>query len=175
MQSPTRAGLVLPRFLLAAQAPSCAALQSADIPANAANTSGQSGTVASISTHASTELSDTASIAYIPAFSAVTITSYAGTLATGGTAFTNGTVALSHSSTTTINVSGLTNGASFNLRLTQDSTGGNTLTLGTGCTWLQGTTSGFVASTTPALSAAANGINVLSAVYDGTNCLYNVR
>jgi hypothetical protein len=111
----------------------------------------------------------------IPAFSAVTITSYAGTLATGGAAFTNGTVALSHSSTTTINVSGLTNGASFNLRLNQDSTGGNTLTLGTGCTWLAGTNSGFVASTTPALSAAANGINMLSAIYDGTNCLYNVR
>jgi hypothetical protein len=111
----------------------------------------------------------------IPAFSAVTITSYAGTLATGGAAFTNGTVALSHSSTTTINVSGLVNGASFNLELTQDSTGGNTLTLGTGCTWLAGSNSGFVASTTPALSAAANGINMLSAVYDGTNCLYNVR
>jgi hypothetical protein len=67
------------------------------------------------------------------------------------------------------------NGASFNLELTQDSTGGNTLTLGTGCTWLAGSNSGFVASTTPALSAAANGINMLSAVYDGTNCLYNVR
>ncbi|MGA3160799.1 MAG: hypothetical protein ABSC77_06240 [Terracidiphilus sp.] len=111
----------------------------------------------------------------IPAFSAVTITSYAGTLATGGAAFTNGTVALSHLSATTINVSGLVNGASFNLRLNQDSTGGNTLTLGTGCTWMAGSNSGFVASTTPALTAAASGINVLSAIYDGTNCLYNVR
>jgi len=109
------------------------------------------------------------------AFSAVSLTSYSGTLATAGAAFTNGTVALSHSSTTTINVSGLVNGASFNLVLSQDATGGNTLTLGAGCTWMAGSNSGFVPSTTPALTALANGKNVLAAIYDGTNCYYNVR
>lgn len=108
-------------------------------------------------------------------FTAVTIVSNAGTLATSGNAFTNGTVALSHTSTTTINVSGLANGANFNIRLTQDSSGGNTLTLGTGCTWLQGSGTGFVASTTPVLTASASGINMLSAVFDGSSCLYNVR
>lgn len=109
------------------------------------------------------------------AFSAVTITSHAGTLATSGGSLTNGTVVLDHTSTTTINVSGLANGSQFNMRLNQDSTGGATLTLGTGCTWLLGSGSGFVASTTPVLTAGASGINVLSAVYDGTNCLYNVQ
>lgn len=108
-------------------------------------------------------------------FTAVTITSHAGTLATAGGAFTNGTVALDHTLTTTINVSGLVNGANFNLRLTQDSSGANTLTMGTGCTWLVGSGSGFVASTTPTLTAGASGINVLSAIFDGSNCLYNIR
>jgi len=110
-----------------------------------------------------------------PAFAAVSISSYAGTLATGGAYQTNGTVALSHLSTTTINVTGLVSGAAFNLLLTQDSTGGDTLTLGTGCTWKAGTNAGFVASTTPALTAVASGINILSAIYDGTYCWYNVR
>lgn len=108
-------------------------------------------------------------------FSAIAITSHAGTLATAGAAFTNGTVTLDHTSTTTINVSGLVSGANFNIRLTQDSSGANTVTMGTGCTWLLGGGSGFVASTTPTLTAAASGINVLSAIYDGTNCMYNIR
>jgi len=114
----------------------------------------------------------------VPATSAcatVTLSSYAGTLATSGNQNTCGTVALSHSSTTTVNISGLTSGAYFNLELTQDSTGGNTLTLGTGCTWLQGGNAGFTGVTTPALTAAASGTNMLAAFYDGTNCLYNVR
>ena len=111
------------------------------------------------------------------AFGAVTISSYAGTLATGGDVFTNGTVALSHSSTTTINVSGLASGAFFQLKLTQDSTGGNTLTLGTGCTWLQGSNTGpgLVANTTPTLAASANAVDMLQATYDGTNCIYVVN
>jgi hypothetical protein len=109
------------------------------------------------------------------AFSALPVTSYAATLATGGAAVSNASLALSHSSATTLNVSGLANGASFTVVLKQDSTGGNTLTLGTGCTWLAGSNAGFVASTTPALTAAASGVNILAAVYDGTNCYYNVR
>jgi hypothetical protein len=49
------------------------------------------------------------------------------------------------------------------------------LTFGTGCTWYLGTNAGFTASTTPALSSAANGINLLAVLYDGTNCYANVR
>jgi hypothetical protein len=32
-----------------------------------------------------------------------------------------------------------------------------------------------VASTSPSLVSTANGINILSAIYDGTNCYANVR
>jgi hypothetical protein len=98
------------------------------------------------------------------------------TLATGGSGLTNATLTLSHStSTRTLNVTGLVSGANFTVVLEQDSTGGAALTFGTGCTWYLGTNSGFTASTTPALTAAANGINMLAVLYDGTNCYANVR
>jgi hypothetical protein len=111
------------------------------------------------------------------AFTAPTISSYAATIATGGAALTNAQVQLAAASTTTINVSGLVSGASFNIVLTQDATGGNTVTLGAGCTWKAGTNAGFVTSTTPALTAAANGVNILSTIYNGLTgvCYYNVR
>lgn len=136
--------------------------------------SDESGSSAGPPVTAPTGCSDNFNSSLAP-FSAVTITSHAGTLATAGAAFTNGTVALDHTSATTINVSGLANGANFNIRLNQDSTGGNTLTMGTGCTWLLGSGSGFLPSTSPTLTAGASGVNVLSAIYDGTNCLYNIR
>jgi hypothetical protein len=98
------------------------------------------------------------------------------TLATAGAGVTNGSLTLNHAtSSRALNVSGLVSGAQFTVVLKQDATGGAALTLGTGCTWYLGGNAGFVASTTPALTAAANGINILSALYDGTNCYANVR
>jgi hypothetical protein len=98
------------------------------------------------------------------------------TLATGGSGVTNATLTLSHStSTRALNVTGLVNGASFTVVLKQDSTGGAALTLGSGCTWYLGTNAGFTASTAPTLTSAANGINLLAVLYDGSNCYANVR
>jgi hypothetical protein len=98
------------------------------------------------------------------------------TLATAGAGLTNAILTLAHTiSSRVLNVTGLIGGASFMVVLKQDSTGGAALSLGSGCTWYLGTNSGFVASTTPSLSATANGINILSATYDGSNCYANVR
>jgi hypothetical protein len=98
------------------------------------------------------------------------------TLATAGAGESNAILTLVHTTATRVlNVTGLTSGASFQVVLKQDSTGGATLTFGTGCTWYLGTNAGFVASTTPALTTTANGINLLAATYDGTNCYANVR
>jgi hypothetical protein len=98
------------------------------------------------------------------------------TLATGGAGVTNATLTLSHStSTRALNVTGLASGASFTVVLKQDTTGGAVLSLGSGCTWYLGTNAGFSASTTPALTTAAGGINILSVLYDGSNCYANVR
>ena len=108
-------------------------------------------------------------------YAAISITAHSGTLATSGAPDTNGFVTLDHTATTTINVSGLTNGSRFQIQLFQDSTGGATVTLGTGCTWMQQTGSGFVASTTPTLTAAASGYNLLQATTDGTRCSYKVQ
>lgn len=166
-------------------------LLSADIPNNAASTAGNAATATAlaatpaqcaggqfatgIAASGAANCSTPATAAAPAAFAALTVTSNAATLATGGAAFANASLALNHGAATTLNVSGLASGASFNVVLTQDSSGGNTLVLGTGCTWYAGTNAGFVATTSPALSAAANGINLLSAIYDGAKCYYNVR
>jgi hypothetical protein len=98
------------------------------------------------------------------------------TLATGGAGVTNSTLTLNHAtSTRALNVTGLVSGAQFTVVLKQDATGGAALTFGTGCTWYLGSNAGFVASTAPSLSAAANGINLLAVLFDGTNCYANVR
>ena len=98
------------------------------------------------------------------------------TLATGGAGVSNATLALNHATTTrALNVSGLASGASFTVVLKQDATGGAALTLGTGCTWYLGTNSGYVASTAPTLTTSASAINIMTGLYDGTNCYVNVR
>jgi len=113
--------------------------------------------------------------ASIPAFTTLTDGATVA-LATGGLGVTNATLTLNHStSTRPLNVTGLASGAQFTVILKQDSTGGAALTFGTGCTWYLGTNAGFAASTTPALTAAASGINILTVLYDGTNCYANVR
>lgn len=81
-------------------------------------------------------------------------------------------VVLSHStSTRALNISNAVNGGVYTLEIKQDSTGGASLTLGTGCTWkVGGGGSGAITVTT-----TASAIDVLVFMYDGTNCLANFQ
>lgn len=75
-----------------------------------------------------------------------------------------------HSGSRTLNLTGLVNGGSYVIWLKQDATGGEGLTLGTGCTWkVLGGGAGAVT-----LSTGASAIDVLSFTYDGTNCYANL-
>lgn len=78
-----------------------------------------------------------------------------------------------HSGSRTLNLTGLASGGSYVLELTQDATGGEGLTLGTGCTWKVSVPgSGYSGSTvTPQTGAGA--IDVLAFTYDGTRCFAN--
>ena len=79
-----------------------------------------------------------------------------------------------HTGTATLDVTGPVIGGNYVWKLIQDSTGGITATLGTGCTWLVangGTPSGAHVIT---LTNAASAIDVLTFTYDGTNCLANM-
>ena len=108
---------------------------------------------------------------------ALTVTSYAATFATSGAMFNSASVTLSHSSTTTVTLSGVVANASINLIAIQDSTGGNTITLA-GCPaggFYVSTGAGLISTTTPALTAAASGRNLLSITYDGSNCYVAVN
>lgn len=82
----------------------------------------------------------------------------------------NATVTLVHTtSTRAINLSNLANGSYGTLLVKQDSTGGAVLTLGTGCSQkVLGSAGGQIL-----LTSTANAIDVLSFVYDGTNCYWN--
>src|SRR5665213_499859 len=73
-------------------------------------------------------------------------------------------VALAHTtSTRALNVSSLGSGVIYFLEMTQDSTGGAALTLGTGCTWkMNGSSTN---------NTAASSVDVLQFSYDGTNCV----
>lgn len=76
-----------------------------------------------------------------------------------------------HSGSRTLNLTGLVNGGSYVIWLKQDGTGGEGLTLGSGCTWkVGGSGSGAI---TPSTGASA--IDVLAFTYDGTNCYANFR
>lgn len=76
-----------------------------------------------------------------------------------------------HSGSRTLNLTGMENGGSYVLLIKQDSTGGEGLTLGSGCTWKVG--GGGTGAITP--STAANAIDILAWTYDGTNCYLNFR
>jgi len=66
----------------------------------------------------------------------------------------------------TLNLTNLTSGGNYVLRIMQDATGGRTLALGTGCTWkVVGGGAGAIT-----LTAAASAIDILAFYYDGTNC-----
>jgi hypothetical protein len=74
-----------------------------------------------------------------------------------------------HSGSRTLNVTGLVNGGTYVLKIIQDATGGEGLTLGTGCTWK--VSGGGTGAITP--STGANAIDVIAFMYDGTNCYAN--
>ncbi len=74
-----------------------------------------------------------------------------------------------HGGSRTLNITNPVNGGSYVLWIKQDSTGGEGLTLGTGCAWkVSGGGSGAI---TPSTTASA--IDVLAFTYDGTNCYAN--
>ncbi len=71
-----------------------------------------------------------------------------------------------HGGSRTLNLTGLVNGGIYTLWMKQDSTGGEGLTLGTGCTWK--VAAGGGGAITP--STGASNIDVLYFSFDGTNC-----
>lgn len=71
-----------------------------------------------------------------------------------------------HSGARTLNLTGLVTGGSYVITLTQDGSGGETLTGGTGCTWKQAGGGG----STFTLTATASAVDILSFTYDGTTC-----
>jgi hypothetical protein len=72
-----------------------------------------------------------------------------------------------HGGARTLNITNPVIGGNYVLKLIQDGTGGEGLTLGTGCTWkVAGGGAGAVT-----LTNAANALDALTFLYDGTNCL----
>jgi len=71
-----------------------------------------------------------------------------------------------HGGSRTLNITGPVIGGNYVLVLTQDATGGETLVLGTGCTWkVVNAGAGAIV-----LTNAANAIDILTFTYDGANC-----
>jgi hypothetical protein len=71
-----------------------------------------------------------------------------------------------HGGSRTLNITNPVNGGNYVLWLKQDATGGEGLTLGTGCTWRIANGGGGAISP----STGANAIDVLAFTYDGTSC-----
>lgn len=76
-----------------------------------------------------------------------------------------------HGGSRTLNITGLLNGGDYVLEITQDATGGEGLTLGTGCTWKVSVPGSGYSGSTITPQTGANAIDVLAFKYDGTNCL----
>ncbi len=90
------------------------------------------------------------------------------TWAIGSVPFANATLLFTtHGGSRTLNITNPLAGGNYILRLTQDGTGGEGLTLGTGCTWK--VANGGAGAVT--LSTGVGAIDVLAFIYDGTNCL----
>ena len=70
-----------------------------------------------------------------PTFTAINITSHAGTAAIAGCYNSNWTVSLNATATTTVTLTGLVNGATVDIEALQDAAGGNTITMAGSCTW----------------------------------------
>ena len=97
----------------------------------------------------------------------------------GGVAGASAILNLNHAvSSRTLNATGFVSGASANVLLKQDSTGGvTTITLGA-CnsgTWYIGGSSGFTAATSLALTSTAGAANIASIQFFSTNCYVNLR
>lgn len=93
------------------------------------------------------------------------------TWAVGSTALVaNSTLTFTtHGGSRTLNLTGMVAGGSYVMKLIQDATGGEGLTLGTGCTWkVIGGGTGAIAPST-----GASALDVLAWTYDGTNCVAN--
>jgi|HubBroStandDraft_4_1064222.scaffolds.fasta_scaffold03234_6 hypothetical protein len=71
-----------------------------------------------------------------------------------------------HSGSRTLNITGAVSGGQYVLWVKQDATGGEGLTLGTGCTWK--VSGGGGGAVTPSTGASA--VDLLAVTYDGTNC-----
>lgn len=92
------------------------------------------------------------------------------TWAIGSALIANATLTFTaHSGSRTLNITGPSNGGSYVLWMKQDGTGGEGLTLGTGCTWK--VSNGGSGAITP--STGPNVVDVLAFTYDGTNCYAN--
>lgn len=103
------------------------------------------------------------SIAFAAQTDAATVT-----WAIGSQPFANATLTFTvHSGSRTLNITNPLNGGSYVLKLVQDATGGEGLTLGTGCTWK--VINSGAGAITP--STGANAIDILAFTFDGTNCL----
>jgi hypothetical protein len=72
-----------------------------------------------------------------------------------------------HTGSRTLNITNPVVGGNYVLKLIQDATGGVGLVLGTGCTWK--VVNGGAGAVT--LTNAPNALDVLTFIYDGTNCL----
>jgi len=117
-----------------------------------------------------TGTSDPSTLSFLsPTFAAQTDGSTV-TWAIGNAVLANGTLTFTtHGGSRTLNITGALNGGSYVLWLKQDGTGGEGLTLGSGCTWK--VSGSGVGAITP--SVGANAIDVLAFTYDGTNCYAN--
>ena len=94
------------------------------------------------------------------------------TMALNSSPWAMGSVTVTHSTSSTLTITGSVAGGSYVLEIKQDSTGGGTtLTLGSGCTWKIG--GGGAGAIT--LSSGANAMDVLAFIYDGSNCIANFR
>ena len=76
-----------------------------------------------------------------------------------------------HGGSRTLAITNPVVGGFYTLKLIQDGTGGEGLTLGSGCTWkVSGGGSGAIT-----LSSGANAVDMLAFTYDGTNCYANLN
>lgn len=84
-----------------------------------------------------------------------------------------GPITATHNTTSTLNLSGLVNGASYQIEFLQDATGGGTTTLnlGTGCTWQLAGASDFAPGSSVTITPTASHQDVLAFFYDGTSCM----
>ena len=112
-----------------------------------------------------------------PIASAFTSTSWvsSGTMtwAIGSKSPLNTSIAATHNTTSTLNITGVVNGGNYVVTFLQDSTGTGTTTvnLGTGCTnWYVANSTDYAIAGSLTITPTANHADVLAFTSDGTNC-----